>query len=97
MLVTSRFEDPTKSFFVGEILVNGPFSTAAKQYNEKVLVTSKFEDPFCLRKSSTPPLARTLGRSEKETLIVDPTILQNLATMANLSFSIWRRLPLMTF
>ena len=68
MLVTSRFEDSTKSFFLCEILFNGPFSTAAKQYNQKVLVTSKSEDPFCPRKSSKLVHCVRVARNETKRL-----------------------------
>ena len=59
---------PQNHLFVREILFNCPFSTAAKQYDQKVLVTSKSEDPFCARKSSKLVHCVRVARNETKRL-----------------------------
>ena len=90
MLGTSRFEDPIKSFFVGEILVNGPFSTAAKQYNQKVLVTFKHEDLFCQRRSSKLLHYVRVARNETKRLQMCQIYLMFWIVMSKrISYVIW--------
>ena len=59
---------PQNHFLCERSFFNCPFSTAAKQYNQKVLVTSKSEDPFCPRKSSKLVHCVRVARNETKRL-----------------------------